>query len=182
MKSEAMSRLSGEPGTLRRKAVFAILGGGFVIAKALLLYHEGFRDMPPPEQLRRQLDSAFPAYEEAARLCVRYPGLGRVDGPDMRFSQSHLRDNALVPPDIAKRTFRFMADQGIDTIRCGRLYKDGVPELVSVGFRFVEDRYFMTARFISLTRVFPNSFTPVNKTPAEDRIPEHPGWEFFRSR
>ena len=159
------------------------LGAGMVFGLALLMFQWAFQDMPSAERLRRQLDSAFPAYEEAARICVQYPDLRTVEESSGRFLQPHLRGEVRVEPGIAKRTLSFMANQGAQSIQCGRLYKGGVSHLVSVEFRFLEYRYFMPVRFIALARIFPGEYASPDETvAAEDRIPEHPGWEFFRSQ
>lgn len=160
-----------------------VLGAGIAVGFALLLFQWAFQDMPSAQQLRHQLDSAFPAYEEAARICVQYPDLGRVDESSGRFGKPHSGAEIRVEPGIAKRTLSFMANQGVETIHCGRLHIDGVVHLVSVDFRFLEYRYFMPVRFIALARIFPGEYARPDETvEAEDRIPEHPGWEFFRSR
>ena len=159
------------------------LGTGMAAGLALLLFQWAFQDMPSAERLRRQLDSALPAYEEAARICVQYPHLGRVDESNGRFETHHIGAEVRVEPGIAKRTLSFMADQGIEAIHCGRLHKGGVSHLVTVDFRFVEYRYFMPARFIALVRIFPGEYAIRDEeVAAEDRIAEHPGWIFFRSR
>lgn len=160
-----------------------VLVAGMVVGFALLRFQWAFQELPSAERLRQQLDSAFPAYEEAARICVRYPGLGRVDESNGRFETPHIGAEVRVEPGIAKRTLSFMANQGVETIHCGRLYKGGVSHLVSVEFRFIEYRYFMPVRLIALVRIFPGEYARPDETvAAEDRIPEHPEWEFFRSQ
>lgn len=159
------------------------LGAGMTCGVALFMFQWAFQDMPSAGRLRQQLDSAFSAYEEATRICVQYADLGTVDESSGRFKKPDLRGEVRVEPSVAKRTLSFMADQGIETIHCGRIYKGGVSHLVTVDFRFLEYRYFIPARFIALVRIYPSEYArPEETVEPEDRIPEHPGWEFYRSR